>query len=206
MGDQLLKGYSKTSPAKTLDTFRSVSTDSETIKMPSPEINGFQMDNRLTKVAPIKTSSIITSISSNLTAPPSAPVTFTASPTIPLRLAASTAGKAQPYAPQKIQEKIHGKYRIEFVNGNASTAWGPLAKITCVSDRIKRWELYVGSPIVNVSVCAKFVLICCADGTIQFIDINSGDSVFPKLKMLSAAIQCVFVSSLAVFGKPQNTK
>lgn len=190
MDEQMSKGQTKSSPIKSIDTFRSVSIDSETNKIASNECNGFQLDSRLTKVAPIKSASIGTTSSS-----PNAKsaVPTSASADLPVRLIMSNAGKAVPF--KNLVEKVNANNRVEILNGNVSTAYGPLAKITCSSAKTKAWELFVGSPIVNFSLCAKYALICCLDGTIQFIDIRTGVAVLPKLKMLSPAVQCVFVSS-----------
>lgn len=190
MEEQMSKGQTKSSPVKSIDTFRSVSTDSETNKIASNECNGFQLDSRLTKVAPIKSASIATTSSS-----PNAKsaVSTSASADLPVRLIMSNAGKAVPF--KNLVEKVNANNRVEILNGNVSTAYGPLAKITCSSAKTKAWEVFVGSPIVNFSLCAKYALACCLDGTIQFIDIRTGVAVLPKLKMLSPAVQCVFVSS-----------
>lgn len=193
MNDQMSKGQSKTSsPTKSLDTFRSISSvDLETNKITSIENNGFQLDSRLTKVAPVKTALIgISSNCSNAT-----PTEYTSSTAnIPIRLTVSNEGKALPYKTRT--EKINGNNKVEILNGNVSTAYGPLTKVTCVTTKTKSWELLIGSPIVNFCLCAKYVLVCCLDGTIQFIDIKTGVAVLPKLKMLSPAVQCVFVSLL----------
>lgn len=184
------KGQPKSSPTKSLDTFRSVAVDLETNKIAAIESNGFQMDSRLTKIAPIKTASIgINSSSTNATAVPST----SASEDTSVRLRIANAGKAVPY--HSLVEKLVDNHRVEILNADVRTAYGPLTKVTCVTAKTKSWELFVGSPVVNCSVCPKYVLICCLDGTIQFIDIKTGVAVLPKLKMLSPAVQCVFVSS-----------
>lgn len=191
MNDQMSKGQAKmSSPTKSLDTFRSVSSvDLEINKITSIESNGFQLDSRLTKVAPVKTALIPTN-SSCSNATPTESTSATAN--IPIRLTVSSAGKALPYKTRT--EKINGNNKVEILNGNVSTAYGPLTKVTCVTTKAKSWELLIGSPIVNFCMCAKYVLVCCLDGTIQFIDIKTGVAVLPKLKMLSPAVQCVFVS------------
>lgn len=190
MDDQMSKGQTNSSPTKSLDTLRSVGVELETSKIASNESNGFQMDVRLTKIAPIRTASI----GINLSSTNAAAVPSTSAPEdIPVRLRIANAGKAVPY--QTLVEKLVGNHRVEILNGDVRTAYGPLTKVTCVTAKTKSWELFVGSPVVNFSVCAKYVLICCLDGTIQFIDIKSGVAVLPKLKMLSPAVQCVFVSS-----------
>lgn len=185
MNEQMVKGHAKSSPTKSLDSFRPVSVDSEASKIAANERNGFQLDTRLTKIAPIKSASIGTNASSQN-------ASTSASANIPIRLIMANAGRAVPY--KTLTEKINGTNRIEILNGNVSTAYGPLAKVTCVSAKTKCWEIFVGSPIVNFSVCAKYVLVCCMDGTIQFVDVKTGVAVLPKLRMFSPAIQCVFVS------------
>lgn len=187
MDEQMSKGQAKASPTKLLNTFRSVSSDSEAIKIAPKESNGFQLDSRLTKVAPIRSSSIGTNPNDAATASTSA------SANIPIRLIMSNAGKAAPY--KALVEKVNGNNRVEVLNGNVSTAFGQLAKVSCVTAKTKSWELFAGSPIVNFCLCAKYVLVCCLDGTVQFVDIKTGLAVLPKLKMLSPAVQCVFVRS-----------
>lgn len=185
MDEQMSKGQVTLSPTKSLDTFRSTSGDSEKKKIVSTsEGNGYQLDSRLTKIAPSKTTSIGTNSNSAHAVP--------ASPNIPIRLLMSNAGKASPY--KTLTVKINGNNQVDILNGNVSTAYGALAKVTCVTAKTKAWELFVGSPIVNFSLCAKYVLICCLDGTIQFVDIKTGIGALPKMKMLTPAVQCVFVS------------
>lgn len=199
MHEQMSKGHAKSSPTKSLDSFRSINAEStESNKIATNDINGFQLDGRLTKIAPIRTVSIgINSGSQNVTA--AAAASTSASANIPIRLIMSNAGKAVPY--KALTEKINGSNRVEILNENVNTAFGALAKITCVTARTKSWEIFAGSPIVNFSLCAKYVMVCCLDGTIQFVDIKTGVAVLPKLKMLSPAVQCVFVSSCMAMRK-----
>lgn len=190
MDEQMSKGQAKLSPTKSLNTFRSISSDSEANKSAPKESNGFQLDSRLTKMAPIKSSSIGT----NSSIPNETAIASTsAAANVPIRLIMSNAGKAMPY--KALVEKVNGNNRVEVLNGNVNTAYGQLAKISCITAKTKSWELLAGSPIVNFCLCAKYVLICCLDGTIQFVDIKTGLAVLPKLKMLSPVVQCVFVRS-----------
>lgn len=62
-----------------------------------------------------------------------------------------------------------------------------------VSNKTPEWETYIGSPVVNFSLCAKFVLICSKDCTVRFLDVRNGTPVLPILHMPSPVIQSVFV-------------
>lgn len=86
---------------------------------------------------------------------------------------------------------------FQAVNNNASTTFGPLCKVECAFGKHQRntlWEMYVGSPVVNFSLSAKYVLICSQDGTIRFVDIKNGILTLPVIKLFSPAILSVFVS------------
>lgn len=89
------------------------------------------------------------------------------------------------------------KISISKVQNNfTSTAAGPICKVIGFgSNKLPEWETYIGSPVVNFSVCAKYVLICSKDCTVRFLDIRKGTPVLPILHMPSPVIQSVFVSS-----------
>lgn len=55
------------------------------------------------------------------------------------------------------------------------------------------WEIFIGSPVVNVCLSSKYVLACSIDGTLRFLDIQTGILVLPIVKLPTAAVQCSFV-------------
>lgn len=59
------------------------------------------------------------------------------------------------------------------------------------------WEIFIGSPVVNVCLSSKYVLACSIDGTLRFLDIQTGILVLPIVKLPTAAVQCSFVSAHA---------
>lgn len=65
--------------------------------------------------------------------------------------------------------------------------------IGLVSSKIPEWETYIGSPVVNFSLCAKYVLICSKDSTIRFLNVRTGTPALPILHMPSPVIISVFV-------------
>jgi protein HIRA/HIR1 len=74
--------------------------------------------------------------------------------------------------------------------------------VNCTSVKNARnqlWEIFIGSPVVNFCLCAKYALFCSSDGNIRFVDIKSGVLVLPVLKLFTPAIQSVFVSLIIAF-------
>lgn len=157
--------------------------------------NGSQLDSRLTKAVPMQTNTIqqITGPSSQQQAQPSTSQTQSL-PSVISRLNLLNAGKAVPFSEYT---RTHQDFTVKANNNSATTPFGPLCKITCLSARIRNqqlWESYVGSQVVHFSLCAKYVLICSIDGNIRFLDIKNGVLVLPILKLITPAIQSVFVS------------
>lgn len=96
--------------------------------------------------------------------------------------------------------KLTTDYRIQILNGCINTTYGQLAKVMCFpisnanNKNIQLWQIFVGSPIVNFCVCRKYAIICCLNGTLQFLNIKNGILVMPIIKLPSAAIECACVS------------
>lgn len=84
-------------------------------------------------------------------------------------------------------------FKFQVKNGFMQTQAGPLSKITGTMTS-SQWETYIGSPVVNFCLCAKYILICSLDCTLRFLDIRNGTPILPTLHMAKPAIQCVFVS------------
>lgn len=103
-----------------------------------------------------------------------------------------TAGKAVPYT--AVATKVHSNVQIKVQNNFTTTPLGPICKLTSSSPD-HPWETYIGSPVVNFCLCAKYVLVCSLDCTLRFLDLRNGTSVMPILHIPGAAIQSVFVSS-----------
>lgn len=158
--------------------------------------NGGQIDARLTKAPPTKTTSIPSVVKSSVQSLSQASSSqATAFPTNMSRLNLLNAGTAVPFSQAIV--KTHQNYVVKAINNNATTPFGQLCKVTCTSSsgaNNQLWETYVGSQVVSFCLCAKYVLICSIDGTIRFIDIKSGVLVLPIMKMFTPAIQSVFVS------------
>lgn len=89
---------------------------------------------------------------------------------------------------------------LQVQNNFASTATGPISKVTgfVYSNKTPEWETFIGSPIVNFSLCTKFVLICSKDCTVRFLNVRTGIPVLPILNMPSPVIQSVFVRSKCI--------
>lgn len=105
------------------------------------------------------------------------------------------AGRATPFANGYV--KCFKDYSLVVTNNDASTAYGPICKITCKTTKERNkllWDKYVGGNVVNVSICAKYVLIATADGSLHFFNINTGIAILPTMKLITPAIQSAFVS------------
>lgn len=144
-----------------------------------------QLDNRLTKTtapsAPIKSVSVLNSISSAIVEKPAKPVSG------PAKLNVTTTSKDG-------MVKSYGDYRIQIQNGNMNTPLGNLSRIWGWCRNEKIWEVYSGAHVVNFTLCLKYALICCQDGTIRISDIKTGSNILPIMCMATSAIQCTFVS------------
>lgn len=96
--------------------------------------------------------------------------------------------------------KITAEHRVQIMNAATVTKmYGPLCRLSCSAYFTPNkiiWDKFVGSPIVNACVSAKYVLVCCVDGTLHFLDIRTGILVLPIVKLASAAVQCSFVSDI----------
>lgn len=78
-------------------------------------------------------------------------------------------------------------------NGLVHTQAGNISKVTRKTVH-NQWDTYIGSPVVNFGVCAKYVLICCLDCSVRFLDIRNGTPILPTLHMPKPVVQSVFVS------------
>lgn len=52
--------------------------------------------------------------------------------------------------------------------------------------------MLIGSPVVKFELCAKYVLVCSINGTIRFLNTETGTPLLPILHMPSPVIQAVF--------------
>ncbi|KAH8284272.1 hypothetical protein KR044_008208, partial [Drosophila immigrans] len=83
-------------------------------------------------------------------------------------------------------------YRIYVQNGHLKTGYGMVAKVTAQLSREQLWEMYVGSPVINVNLCSKYVMLCSLDGSMRLLSMATGCPVFPAISLNSAAVHCAF--------------
>lgn len=105
------------------------------------------------------------------------------------------AGRATPFTNGYV--KCYKDYSVVVTNNDASTAYGPICKIICktTKERNKQlWEKFIGGNVVNVSICARYVLVATNDGSLHFLNINTGIAILPIMKLITPAIQSAFVS------------
>lgn len=158
-----------------------------------PVLSNGQLDNRIKKTVPIKSASITTLPKSQAAQQPESSPLPTHNMT---RLNMLNAGKAVPFTKQNVKQ--YADFKVKATNGFVNTAYGPLCKMECTSVKSPSnvfWEFFIGSPVVNFCLSAKYALICSCDGSIRFVDIKTGVLVLPALKLFTPAVQCVFVSS-----------
>ncbi|XP_004518837.1 protein HIRA homolog [Ceratitis capitata] len=96
-------------------------------------------------------------------------------------------------------------HRVHIHNGYLSTGSGLLAKVTTYNitrptQIEKLWEILIGSPIVNLNFCNKYVMLCCLDGTLRLVDISTGKAILPVMGLSTAAVQCAFCPSSRLVG------
>ncbi|XP_037920410.1 protein HIRA homolog [Hermetia illucens] len=160
------------------------------------------LDNRLTKApytssAPARSSAISRSQPSSSQ---NAQNITERKPTGPTRLNVGQTVKSGGASSSEYVKQV-SDFRVHVHNGNVTTTLGPLSKVTCwaLGANEKLWETLIGSPIVNFSLCAKYVLLCSQDGTIRFLHIRTGINALPILHLATAATQCAFCP-LGVLG------
>ncbi|XP_022218761.1 protein HIRA homolog [Drosophila obscura] len=91
-------------------------------------------------------------------------------------------------------------YRLLVQNGHLKTSHGMLAKVTASIDSEFLWEFYVGSPVVNVNLCAKYCMLCSLDGSMRLISMETGCHVFPAIALSSSAVHCAFSPDNSLVG------
>lgn len=153
------------------------------------------LDNRLTKQAPIKSNNMPkpTLPASSSSAPGTSKTT---EETFSVKLNSLNAGKAVPLKGN--HEKTSGEFTIKISNSTTNTSFGSLSLIAChnLHSRNELWKINVGSSIVNFSLSQKNVLACSLNGTLRFLDVQTGICVLPVIKLPTAAIQSAFVRSI----------
>ncbi|XP_062130729.1 protein HIRA homolog [Drosophila sulfurigaster albostrigata] len=83
-------------------------------------------------------------------------------------------------------------YRIYVQNGHLKTGYGMVAKVTAQLSREQLWELYVGSPVINVNLCSKYVMLGSLDGSMRLLAMSTGCPVFPAISLTGSVIHCTF--------------
>ncbi|XP_032594146.1 protein HIRA homolog isoform X2 [Drosophila grimshawi] len=91
-------------------------------------------------------------------------------------------------------------YRIHVQNGHLKTGYGMVAKVTAQLSRELLWDMYVGSPVINVNLCSKYVMLCSLDGSMRLLAMQTGSPVFPAITLTSAALHCTFSSDNQMVG------
>ncbi|ALC48348.1 Hira [Drosophila busckii] len=91
-------------------------------------------------------------------------------------------------------------YRIHVQNGHLKTGYGMVSKVTAMMSRELLWDMYVGSPLINVTLCSKFVMLCSLDGSMRLLAMQTGCPVFPAMTLASPALNCAFSSDFQMVG------
>ncbi|XP_055300313.1 protein HIRA homolog [Sitodiplosis mosellana] len=189
MNEQMSKGsvvfdsaIIDSSVADTSTNTIAISNEASVQKSPPIRINTAQLDNRLTKVPPARAT---------ITTVPVKESGDIDEPALRRTIIKNvSAGKSVPYT--KIELKVYNEFQVKIQNSFTSTSAGPICKVIGFVLNKPTWETYIGSPVVNFCLCAKYVLICSKDSTIRFLEIQNGIAVLPILQMPSPVIQCVF--------------
>ncbi|XP_030379008.1 protein HIRA homolog [Scaptodrosophila lebanonensis] len=91
-------------------------------------------------------------------------------------------------------------HRIHVQNGHLKTTYGLVAKVSAFTLRERLWETYVGSPVVNVNLCSKYVMLCSLDGSMRLVSMETGCAVFPAISLTTTAVHCAFSPDNSLVG------
>lgn len=99
-------------------------------------------------------------------------------------------------------QKIAGNFRITVTNASILTQIGHLTKLVCntvtpVGNK-KLWELYIESPVTTFSCCIRYILTCSMDGSVRFVDTQSGILLLPVLTQSSPIALCTISSNYSI--------
>ncbi|XP_063701187.1 protein HIRA homolog [Culicoides brevitarsis] len=114
---------------------------------------------------------------------------------IPLHMHRPDAGNPKPFTGSLF--KVVGNLRITVVNETNQTLIGPLTRVTCTMAEKKIWELHIDSPIVIFNCCSRFIMTCSNDGTLRFIETQSGMLLLPVITLATPVVLCSISANLA---------
>ncbi|KAH8396225.1 hypothetical protein KR222_005671, partial [Zaprionus bogoriensis] len=83
-------------------------------------------------------------------------------------------------------------YRLHVQNGHLKTDYGMVAKVTALLSREQLWEMYVGSPVITVHLCSKYVMLCSLDGSMRLLAMQTGCPIIPTISLNGNALHCAF--------------
>lgn len=83
-------------------------------------------------------------------------------------------------------------YRLYVQNGHLKTDYGMVAKVTAQLSREQLWEMYVGSPVITVHMCSKYVMLCSLDGSMRLLAMQTGCPIIPTISLNGTALHCAF--------------
>ncbi|XP_037935794.1 protein HIRA homolog [Teleopsis dalmanni] len=180
---------------------------------PPVENDEGSLDPRLTKnynisrILPLQTCKNVVQTFPNVskkTATPEGPTLLPA----PMNQASSAAPKLQITANSTVEfQKTVLDHRVHVRNGHTQTATGFLCKVTAYAVKLGKvlWEIFVGSPVMNLNFCSKYVMLCSLDGTMRLLSMPTGISVFPIITLSTAATQCAFCPNGKLVGVVTDT-
>ncbi|XP_067639954.1 protein HIRA homolog isoform X2 [Eurosta solidaginis] len=149
---------------------------------------------------------VATKSSTNATTAPTTKTTTTTNASFKPYQASTTGPKLVINHNTKCEfQKTALDHRVHVHNGYLSTGSGFLAKVTGYNmlrpaQIEKLWEILVGSPIVNLNFCYKYVMLCSLDGTLRLMDMKTGVATLPVISISTAAVQCAFCPSSRLVG------
>lgn len=83
-------------------------------------------------------------------------------------------------------------YRLYVQNGHLKTDYGMVAKVTAQLSREQLWDMYLGSPVITVHMCSKYVLLCSLDGSMRLLAMQTGCPIIPTISLNGTALHCAF--------------
>uniref|UniRef100_A0A336MWY4 Protein HIRA n=1 Tax=Culicoides sonorensis TaxID=179676 RepID=A0A336MWY4_CULSO len=117
---------------------------------------------------------------------------------IPVHMHRPDAGNPKPFTGSLF--KVVGNLRITVQNKAATTLIGHLTRVTCTLADKKKWEIHIDSPVVTFNCCSRFIMACSNDGTLRFIETQSGMLLLPVITLATPVVLCSISSNLANAG------
>lgn len=95
--------------------------------------------------------------------------------------------------------RIVGNYRVVVINNFLKLTSNHMHKVVCflqdgkpISKQDINWQVVTGSAICNFNSCQSYILICCLDGTVRFVDLKTGILVMPMVNLPNQVVQSAF--------------